>query len=342
MVGSGARTRKKNRRHPLEPVTCPAHSRARKPRVRLASSRRCLSRASLKPRPSPQARRRARAASARRPRAPSRPRAVRVPSFSAPGHLFREPSRIPRRARRRAAPPRAIPATPARSYPGPRPTASASPRVGRARLGGRVRRARRNLRLRRGPHRRPHLSAPFSARPTPSSRRCSTASGSCRAVYAALLLPGGKDQPRLKPNVPVAASFALGFFRSAVPDFLGEQRDVAGSVRASDLGWSHPRDPRVQALRGVQRRVRGVSHRVRDHARGRRRRRGLQDAVDRAERAVLRVVVRPARALARHVRRHREDQKRRGVFSAGKAAAFAAVPVLGPCLWLVARPKLPE
>ena len=37
-----------------------------------------------------------------------------------------------------------------------------------------------------------------------------------------------------------------------------------------------------------------------------------------------------------------EDQKRRGVFSAGKAAAFAAVPVLGPCLWLVARPKLPE
>ena len=37
-----------------------------------------------------------------------------------------------------------------------------------------------------------------------------------------------------------------------------------------------------------------------------------------------------------------EDQKRRGVFSAGKAAAFAPCAVLGPCLWLVARPKLPE
>ena len=160
LTSAGARTRKKIVVIHLEPVTCPAHSRARKPRVRLASSRRCLSRASLKPRPSPQARRRARAASARRPRAPSRPRAVRVPSFSAPGHLFREPSRIPRRARRGALLRRGRfrrlqrVRTLDRARP-PRPRRG----VGRARLGGRVRRARRNLRLRRGPHRRPHLGA---------------------------------------------------------------------------------------------------------------------------------------------------------------------------------------
>jgi hypothetical protein len=36
-----------------------------------------------------------------------------------------------------------------------------------------------------------------------------------------------------------------------------------------------------------------------------------------------------------------EDMERRG-FSHIPAAAFAAVPVLGPCLWLVVRPTLEE
>ena len=37
-----------------------------------------------------------------------------------------------------------------------------------------------------------------------------------------------------------------------------------------------------------------------------------------------------------------EDMERRGCFEPGKAAAFCAVPVLGPSLWLLLRPPLDE
>ena len=55
-------------------------------------------------------------------------------------------------------------------------------------------------------------SAPFSGATNPIFEALFNSLGVVPAVYSALLLPGGKDQPRLKPNVPVAASFALGFF----------------------------------------------------------------------------------------------------------------------------------
>ena len=37
-----------------------------------------------------------------------------------------------------------------------------------------------------------------------------------------------------------------------------------------------------------------------------------------------------------------EDMRRRGCHDGVKAAAFCAVPVLGPCVYLLTRPSLPE
>ena len=56
------------------------------------------------------------------------------------------------------------------------------------------------------------ISAPFSGAANPIFEALFNSLGVVPAVYAALLLPGAKDQPRIPALPPIAASFALGFF----------------------------------------------------------------------------------------------------------------------------------
>jgi hypothetical protein len=186
------------------------------------------------------------------------------------------------------------------------------------------------------------ISAPFSGATNPIFEALFNSLGVVPAVYAALLLPGGKDQPRLKPNVPVAASFALGFFALGPYLILREPRDVVGSVRRSDLGWATRTILESKLFAAFNAAfaafliVYGITHADAAAVSGFKTLWTEQSALCCVSSCDLLVLSLAMYGVIG------EDQKRRGVFSAGKAAAFAAVPVLGPCLWLVARPKLPE
>ena len=186
------------------------------------------------------------------------------------------------------------------------------------------------------------ISAPFSGATNPIFEALFNSLGVVPAVYAALLLPGGKDQPRLKPNVPVAASFALGFFALGPYLILREPRDVVGSVRRSDLGWATRTILESKLFAAFNAAfaafliVYGITHADAAAVSGFKTLWTEQSALCCVSSCDLLVLSLAMYGVIG------EDQKRRGVFSAGKAAAFAAVPVLGPCLWLVARPELPE
>ena len=59
------------------------------------------------------------------------------------------------------------------------------------------------------------IGSPFSGAVNPIFESLFNSLGVVPAVYAALLLPGAKDQPRIPTVPPLAASFALGFFALA-------------------------------------------------------------------------------------------------------------------------------
>jgi hypothetical protein len=56
------------------------------------------------------------------------------------------------------------------------------------------------------------VTSPFSGAANPIFEALFNSLGVVPAVYAALLLPGARDQPRVPTLPPVVASFALGFF----------------------------------------------------------------------------------------------------------------------------------
>jgi len=186
------------------------------------------------------------------------------------------------------------------------------------------------------------ISAPFSGTTNPIFEALFNSLGVVPAVYAALLLPGGKGQPRLAPTLPIAASFALGFFALGPYLILREPRDFVGSVARKDLGWATRTifESKIFALFNAAFAAfligYGASHADQAAVEGFKTLWAEQSAlccVSSCDLLVLSLAVYGAVA---------EDQKRRGVFSVAKAAAFAAVPVLGPCLWLVVRPELED
>ena len=73
------------------------------------------------------------------------------------------------------------------------------------------------------------VSAPFSGAVNPIFEALFNSLGVVPAVYAALLLPGAKDQPRIPTVPPLAASFALGFFALG-PYLIAGAEDGAGPV----------------------------------------------------------------------------------------------------------------
>ena len=184
------------------------------------------------------------------------------------------------------------------------------------------------------------VSAPFSGATNPIFEALFNSLGVVPAVYAALLLPGAKDQPRLPAVPPIAASFALGFFALGPYLILREPRE--GPVSRASLGWatrvvfeSKP-FAAFNAAFAVFLAGYGVTHADAAAVEGFARLWTEQSAlccVSSCDLLVLSIAMYGALA---------EDMRRRGVFDAGKAAAFCALPVVGPCLWLLARPELED
>ena len=105
------------------------------------------------------------------------------------------------------------------------------------------------------------IGSPFSGAVNPIFESLFNSLGVVPAVYAALLLPGAKDQPRIPTVPPLAASFALGFFALGPYLITREPRDGPG---LEIVAWVGDADHlREQDLRGVQRALRHVSHRLR-------------------------------------------------------------------------------
>jgi hypothetical protein len=105
------------------------------------------------------------------------------------------------------------------------------------------------------------IGSPFSGAVNPIFESLFNSLGVVPAVYAALLLPGAKDQPRIPTVPPLAASFALGFF--ALGPYLIAREPRTDPVSKSSLGMGDADHLREQDLRGVQRALRHVSHRLR-------------------------------------------------------------------------------
>ena len=184
------------------------------------------------------------------------------------------------------------------------------------------------------------ISAPFSGAANPIFEALFNSLGVVPAVYAALLLPGAKDQPRLPAVPPIAASFALGFFALGPYLFLREPRE--GPVARSSLGWAtrtvFESKPFALFNAGFALFLTGyaATHWSADALTGFVQLWTEQSAlccVSSCDLLVLSLAMYGALS---------EDMKRRGVFEPAKAAAFCALPVVGPTLWLVTRPALEE
>ena len=80
------------------------------------------------------------------------------------------------------------------------------------------------------------IGSPFSGAVNPIFESLFNSLGVVPAVYAALLLPGAKDQPRIPTVPPLAASFALGFF--ALGPYLITREPRTDPVSKSSLGWA--------------------------------------------------------------------------------------------------------
>jgi hypothetical protein len=184
------------------------------------------------------------------------------------------------------------------------------------------------------------ISAPFSGATNPIFEALFNSLGVIPTVYAALLLPGAKDQPRLPALPPIVASFALGFFALGPYLILREPRE--GPVTRSSLGWgtrtvleSKPFAVFNAAFAtflvgyaGTNLSSEAISGFVQLWTE-----QSALCCVSSCDLLVLSLGMYSAVS---------EDMKRRGVFTPSKAAAFCLLPVVGPTLWLVTRPALEE
>ena len=186
------------------------------------------------------------------------------------------------------------------------------------------------------------ISSPFSGAVNPLFESLFNSLGVVPAVYAALLLPGGKDQPRLPPVPPIGLSFALGFFALGPYLILREPRDEEGSIQKSDLGWATANIFENKIFAAVNTLFAtfligyAATHCDASTIEGFKLLWTEQSALCCVSSCDLLVL---SLAMFGVIS---EDQKRRGVFSSASAAAFSAVPVLGPCVWLLVRPTLEE
>ena len=184
------------------------------------------------------------------------------------------------------------------------------------------------------------IGSPFSGAVNPIFESLFNSLGVVPAVYAALLLPGAKDQPRIPTVPPLAASFALGFF--ALGPYLITREPRTDPVSKSSLGWATRTIFESKIFAGFNAlfatfligygavnfnadALEGFVTMWRDQS--------ALACVSSCDLAVLSIAMYGAVS---------EDMKRRGCYDAGKAAAFCLVPVLGPCVYLVTRPSLPE
>ena len=185
------------------------------------------------------------------------------------------------------------------------------------------------------------IGSPFSGAVNPIFESLFNSLGVVPAVYAALLLPGAKDQPRIPTVPPLAASFALGFFA------LGPVSHRTGTTgrpgrEIVSLGWATRTIFESKIFAGFNALFAtfligyGAVNFSADALEGFVTMWKTQSAlacVSSCDLAVLSIAMYGAVS---------EDMKRRGCYDAGKAAAFCLVPVLGPCVYLVTRPSLPE
>lgn len=184
------------------------------------------------------------------------------------------------------------------------------------------------------------VSAPFSGAVNPIFEALFNSLGVVPAVYAALLLPGAKDQPRIPTVPPLAASFALGFF--ALGPYLIAREPRTEPTARSSLGWATRTIFESKIFAGANAAFAafliayGAANFTSDVADGfvaMWREQSALACVSSCDLAVLSIAMYGAVA---------EDMRRRGCHDGVKAAAFCAVPVLGPCVYLLTRPSLPE
>lgn len=162
-------------------------------------------------------------------------------------------------------------------------------------------------------------------------------------IYASLLLPGARDQKPVPAAPFCIASFALGFFALGPYLALREFRPSAAPPKAAWLRKAlESKIPSVLAMVGALLLVKhgfvtggapglDLAGRVAEY-------RALFEAqmlphVSSLDFLILSLFVGDAM---------REDMSRRNWYSSAKVLAFSLVPVLGPCLYLILRPPLPN
>lgn len=162
-------------------------------------------------------------------------------------------------------------------------------------------------------------------------------------IYTSLLVPGARDQTPVPAAPFCVGSFALGFFALGPYLALREYRPDAAPPKATWLRKAvESKIPAGLALTGALALVRHGFFT------------GGGPGLDWAGRLAEYKTLFDAQTLA-HVSSLdflilclfvadaiREDMMRRQWYEPARALAFSAVPVLGPCLYLMLRPALPE
>ena len=96
------------------------------------------------------------------------------------------------------------------------------------------------------------IGSPFSGAVNPIFESLFNSLGVVPAVYAALLLPGAKDQPRIPTVPPLAASFALGFFALG-PYLIAREPREDPVAKSSAWDGRRGRSSRARSSRGSTR-----------------------------------------------------------------------------------------
>lgn len=182
------------------------------------------------------------------------------------------------------------------------------------------------------------IGAPFSGAVNPLFEALFNSLGVIPGVMLAVLMPGAKDQPRLPAAPLIGASFALGFGALGPYLFTRERRPDA---TLADAGWV-TRNVLESRLNGAAlfafasylayyAATNYSPEAAADFAQLFASKSALVSAST-VDAVVLSTVAMPL-VIA-------EDAQRRGWDN--RAAAFAALPVVGPALYVLVRPPLPE